>query len=409
MRNRNRHQYSADRSITLIPCNRPYFGWSEFMAMIGPNSRRRDFEIQFANKLGARYGIAFPLGRYGIFAILKALKLKDTEVILPAYTCEAVAMAIVASGNRPVFIDIRLSDFNMDLDLMRQAFTSRTRAVIATHLYGYPTNVDYIKSCLGDQSIIIIEDCAQRIPGFGFGNTGSQGDFAIFSFGRGKPMCTVEGGLVTTNSNDFYEIIKAERNRMFNRCSRKMLAKRWVWFLASYIVYKKQAFGVLFRIRRNYRKMVRRPSDPYSSPKIKTPDAYTNFQASIGLAQLKKLDTMISGHRYIADLYDRELRKISGIIPAPRKNGCTYCTYTFRAPKRDEIHFKERMALRGVSVGQDYSYALPYLAPYKRFARGDYSGAATAAKEVVNLPCYPGLKESDIHYIATCVGNSIRN
>jgi dTDP-4-amino-4,6-dideoxygalactose transaminase len=118
---------------------------------------------------------------------------------------------------------------------------------------------------------------------------------------------------------------------------------------------------------------------------------------------------MISEHRYIADLYHRKLRNISGIIPAPRKKGCTYCTYTFRVPKRDEMHFKERMALRGVSVGVDYSYALPYLAPYKRFAKKDYSCAATAAKEVVNLPCYPGLKETDIHYVATCVGESIRN
>ena len=128
-------------------------------------------------------------------------------------------------GNQPVFADICLSDYNMDMSLMRQAFTRRTRVVIATHLYGYPMNVEKIRSYIGSQRITIIEDCAQRISGYSSGKIGLQGDVAIYSLGRNKPMCTVRGGLVTTNSTDLYEKIKAVRNRMFNQCSNKTLAK----------------------------------------------------------------------------------------------------------------------------------------------------------------------------------------
>jgi len=409
MLKRELHQYHVGRSNKMIPCNRPYFGSSEFLAMMKPATGRRDFENEFANKEGAKYGIAFPFGRDGLFATLKALELKGAVVILPAYTCEVVAQAVVSSGNRPFFGDIRLFDYNLDTDALKLTLTDQPSVILATHLYGYPIEIDNIRNQFGDHRTFIIEDCAQRIVRHDSGSSGIKGDVAIFSFSRGKPMCTVEGGMVITNSPVLYEKIKAVRDKAFNRRHIKVWAKRWSWMLASYIVYRKQIFGVLHRARKNLRKMLKSYSVTSTSLLREPSWAYMNFQGRVGMAQMQKLDTMLRQRRYIANLYDQELKETTGILTAPRVKGCSYTSYTIRVPKRDIIHFKDGMALYGVSVGQDYSYVLPRLKPYRPFAKGIYPGAEKAAEEVVNLPCYPGLKEIDVRYVAACVRACIRN
>ena len=408
MRKRELHQYPVGRSVNMIPCNRPHFGSSEFLAMMRPEAGRKDFEIQFANSVGASFGIAFPFGRDGIFATLKALELRDVEVILPAYTCEVVPRAVVASGNRPHFADISLADYNMDMDALKLTLTDQPSVIIATHLYGYPIEIDNIRHHFGNHRIII-EDCAQRLVSPDSGPVGIKGDVAIFSFSRGKPICTVEGGMVITNSPELYEKIKAVRDKAFNRGNTKIWVKRWSWMLASYIVYQKQIFGMLHRARNNIRKIVQSRSESNTFLLREPSWAYMNFQGRVGMAQLQKLDTMIIKRRSIANLYDQELKEITGIFTAPRTNGCSYSSYTIRVPKRDVVHFKDCMAFFGVSVGQDYSYVLPQLKPYQPFAKGDYPSAKKAAEEVVNLPCYPGLKEIDVRYVAACVRACIRN
>lgn len=397
------YKNSAYRSLTMIPCYRPYFGLSEFMAMIRPSAGRREFELKFTNYVGARYGVAFPSGRDGVFATLKALKLYESEVILPAYTCEVVARAVLESGNRPVFVDINLSDYNMDIKVLRQALTNHTSVVIATHLYGYPTKVDLIRSYIGDHRIIILEDCAQRLPPASSYSPGLKGDVAIYSSGRGKPMCTIEGGMVTTNSTELYERIKIVRDEMFNKSLAKISVKRLVRMIASYLVYQKQAYRVWCKIRKSFRIKADHRSNQYSPIRAGTPVGFTDFQGRVGLAQIGKLDAMIARQRDIADLYDHELIGTTGFFIAPRIDGGTYSFYTIRVPQRDEIHFKERMALRGVSVDQSYNYALPHLKTYQPFSRTEYPRAVRAAKEVINLPCHPGLTDEDVRYVAGCV------
>jgi perosamine synthetase len=130
---------------------------------------------------------------------------------------------------------------------------------------------------------------------------------------------------------------------------------------------------------------------------------YANFQARIGLAQLNKLDVMLAKRRALARLYDQELRDVTSIHPAPIIEGATYSFYTLRVPRRDEVGFQGRMASCGVSVDPSYEYVLPYLRPYQFFAREEYPRAVQAAREVINLPCYPHLQDSQARHIAACV------
>lgn len=89
----------------------------------------------FAARAGAGYSLTFPYGRLAFLATLKALGFRDSEIILPAFTCPTMAGAVVASGNRPVFVDISLADYTMDLKALACALNGRTRAVLVTHMW----------------------------------------------------------------------------------------------------------------------------------------------------------------------------------------------------------------------------------------------------------------------------------
>jgi dTDP-4-amino-4,6-dideoxygalactose transaminase len=152
--------------------------------------------------------------------------LTQAEVILPAYTCAVMARAVVASGNRPTFVDVDLADFNMDVSALKHVLSPQTRAIVATHMYGYPTDVDVIRAAVGDGRVLIIEDSALSLHTLSSDSGGLRGDLGLYSFGIGKPMSTCKGGLLVTNSSDLYERIKAYRDRELNRPLFKSQAKR---------------------------------------------------------------------------------------------------------------------------------------------------------------------------------------
>jgi perosamine synthetase len=387
----------------MIPFYRPYFDHSEILATLRPAGMgRREFESALANRVGAHYGIAFAYGRSGVIASLKALELSQSEVIMPAYTCIVMARAVVASGNKPVFVDIDLADYNMDIAAVKKALTPRTRAIIATHLYGYPTDVDSIRAVAGDERIIIIEDIAQGMLTSLTGTAGLRGDIGLCSFGPNKQLFTGQGGGIVTNSSDLYQRIKTYRDREMDWPSVTTWVKRWARLVASYLVFHEPTYGLLQRVGFIGGSSHLEESSDLSPATLPTDyaTAYMDFQGRVGLAQLDKLDTIVSKRRALAELYDRELCNVPGLCPAPIITGATYAYYTLRINRRDEINFPLRMLTQGVAVDQVYDYALPLLKPYRPYARGDYPRAEQAAHEVVNLPIYPGLSVAGARYVA---------
>jgi perosamine synthetase len=394
----------------VIPFYRPYFDHSELLAALRPGRGRDEFESALAARVGARYGIAFAYGRSGIMASLKALGISQAEVIIPAYTCLVMAQAVVASGNRPVFVDIDLADYNMDVSAVKQALTPHTRVIVATHLYGYPTDVDAIRAIAGDDRVVVIEDCAQGLLTPFPGTVGVRGDIGLFSFGPNKQLSTIQGGVIVTNSPDLYEKIKAYRDREAGQVSYKVWAQRWARLIASYLVFNKPVYGLLHRV--GFVGWGSHQSDGVAPSAAEMPDdyasAYMDFQGRVGLAQLQKLDTVLARRRALAELYGREFHNVSGLSPAPIVAGATYSQYTLRIARRDEISFSLRMLAHGVSVDQTFDYALPYLKPYRPYARGEYPCAEQAAREVVNLPSYPNLSVASAQYVAESVRRSVQ-
>ena len=97
---------------------------------------------------------------------------------------------------------------------------------------------------------------------------------------------------------------------------------------------------------------------------------YPDFQARVGLVQLRKLESMLAKRRALAELYDRELGNVPGLCPAPVAADATFAYYTLRISRRDEINFASRMLAQGVAVDQTYDYALPSWKPYPILCKG---------------------------------------
>jgi perosamine synthetase len=394
----------------IHPC-RPNLDWSELLAMLRLGVGRSEFESALAAHVGARYGVAFAYGRSGMVAACKVLGLTQAEVIMPAYTCRAVAEAIVTSGNRPVFVDIDLADYNMDIHAMRDALTLQTRAIIATHMYGYPTDVNAIRAMADDDRIVIIEDAALLGPlNAGSGGAGLRGDMAVFSFGHGKHLYTVDGGGVVTNSAELYEKLKAYRDKEMNSLPWKVWAKRLARLINGYMMLNASLLDVLDRLSQTG--PMRRARDKLGLVHIEMPDdyatAFADFQGRIGLAQLHKADSIIARHRAWAEYYDRELHDIPGIRSAPIIPGATYASYTLQVERRDEIGFRQRICAEGISIeeGTRFDYVLPYMKPYRSYMKGTYPHAEQAAREVVNLPNYAGLSATSGRHIVETIRRS---
>jgi len=395
----------------MIHIYRPYLDSSDFLAALRPGAGRCDFEAAIAARIGTRYAVAFAYGHSGLIASLRALALNDAEIVLPAYTCTVVADAVVASGNRPVFADIDITDFNMSLDAMKSVLTSRTRAIIATHMYGYPADVNAIRDAVGDDRVLIIEDRALGLLPFASGTVGGGGDLGLFSFGPTKHLFTVEGGVMTTDSAELYEKLRAYRDREMSHLPKALWMKRWLRLVRDYFGFVRTLrIAVLPEVRRTVHAVTRSnggsPNNYDPTATLVARDyatAYADFQARVGLSQLRKLEDILDRRRELAGFYDRELRDIPGLVPAPIVPGANYSQYTIRVAGRDAIDFSRRMRAKGVEVAQIYDRVLPYRKRFRRFAKTSYLNTERVTREVVNLPIHSKVTMTEAQYVVECV------
>ncbi len=390
----------------MIPFYRPYFDHRELQALLqtGGASDVKEFEAKIASMAGARYALSFAYGRIGFVALMKALEIPSGEVILPAYTCLVMAHAVLAAGHRPVFVDINLDDFNLDISQLKESLSPSTRAVVATHMFGYPADVDAIRKTIGDHKILLIEDAALSTHILSPDSAGLRGDAAIISLGMNKPLSTIEGGVIITNSASIYSRLRDYQSQINATMPLKAALKRWARFLSSYVIFSPKIYKHWYQ-----RVVLKRPefNNGLSSEFLLPPNylpadgwsSYAEFQARIGLVQLAKLTEAREKRRAIAQSYHQALRYLPGIHLPPLHSAASYSYYTLRLPQRNKINFRTRMAQQGVGVDQSFDYALPNLENYKTFSCKTYPCATQAAAEVVNFPCYPNLQPSQMQTV----------
>lgn len=237
------------------------------------------FEQKFSHYIGKKYSIALSSGTAALEVALKALGItKDDEVIIPNFTIISNALAVVKLNAKIVPIDCDLDSWNMNIQEIENKITKKTKAIIATHIYNYPLKIELIKKICKKNKIFLIEDAAE-VLGLDYKKKkcGYYGDVSIFSFYSNKQITTGEGGMICTN-----DLLLSDKCRsLINLCfgdKDRFLHKDIGW---------------------NYR--------------------MTNFQAAMGISQLKRIREIVKKKIFIGRQYYQRLKNNNNIyFPAPK-------------------------------------------------------------------------------------------
>ena len=329
----------------MIPRFKPWIGLPEFKALFGRNHDAvQKFESEFAKKFHAVDAIVFPYGRSAQWAFLKAIGIENAEIIMPAYTCSVVAHAVTLSGNTPRFIDITLDDFNMDLDQVELVFNTKIRAIIATHTFGYPQNLDRLEAIVRNaekrygHKIWLIHDCCHAFGAkWNERLVGTSGDVAVYAFNISKIMTSIFGGLLTFQDQSLADKVRNWRNCNFNNSIFLKDLKRRLYFLAVYPAFNKKLYGVTWRLQEKTKLLNSLTTKYHLDEKIHFPPDFLenmlDVEAAVGLVQLKKYDENIK--RRISNVlwYNSNLRDINKLKLPAIKDGATYSHFVVRVKK----------------------------------------------------------------------------
>ncbi len=253
----------------------------------------RQFEANFAKKFGVPFTIATSSGTAAIHAALISLNTEPGDEILASpITDMGTVIPVLYQANIPVFVDIDEETFTMSPRLIEDRITPRTKAIIVTHIFGAPCDMDPIMDIAHRHKIAVIEDCAQAfLAKYQNRIVGTIGDLGCFSLQQSKHITTGDGGLVI-----------ARKDKAFGRELRLCADKGW-------------------------------PRDEWRDHLFLAPNYHmTELQAAVGLAQLPKLDKVVVDRSSSANLLSALIGSEIGVYPQRIVDGgfCSYYAYTFR-------------------------------------------------------------------------------
>lgn len=206
-------------SISLSPNTESDDIWLAFKLLFQPwrwKGSSLKLEEKFKEYLGVKYVFAFNSGRSSLMAILNSLDLPDqkNEVLLQAFTCNAVPNPVMWSGLKPVYVDCG-DDFNMNAKDLEKKAWSRSAALIIQHTFGQPADMDKILEICRRKGLVLIEDCAHALGSEYKGKkVGTFGKAAFFSFSRDKAISSVYGGMAVTDDEELAKKIKEYREKI---------------------------------------------------------------------------------------------------------------------------------------------------------------------------------------------------
>jgi len=380
--------------IKLIPRLKPNYDITDWLAALNIFQRNSidSYEKEYAAKFENKFGVMYQHGRTGIYALLKIWGLNDDEVICPAYTCVVVPNAIVLSGNVPVFVDSASGSFNMDLDLLEKSISDKTRAIIVTHLFGYPMDVIRIQEIVDNaelkygHKIYVIQDVAHSYGARWNGELVTRfGDAAIFGSNISKVINSIFGGMVLTQSVDTYG--KLYDWRKTNTVKRGVMKgmRHFAYFIAVNIAFNSYIYGLVNKLERMG--MLNRFVKYYDDDRIYFPHDWDEYPAAIearvGRNQLNKYDgiikkRVIKGKAWISKLQGSKIEFMPDIP------GSTYSHCTGLVNNREK--YITEYGRKGIQLGEIIEYSIPYMAAYKKYKTREYPVSLDYSKKSINFP-----------------------
>jgi perosamine synthetase len=336
-----------------------------------------EFEKTFGSYHQAKHSLATTSCTTGLHLMLAALGIgPGDEVIVPAFTWVSTANVVLYCGATPVLADVDPETFNINPEDIESRITERTKAVLVVHLFGLCADVDAIRACV-PAHIPILEDCACAAGATYKGKfAGTLGLAGAFSFHPRKSITTGEGGMVTTNDDDFAALCDQLRNHgaSISEESRHKGPK-------PYLLPEFNLMGFNYRM--------------------------TDLQGAVGLVQITKLESFIRDRQIWAEFYVRELAGIDWLrLPVVPTNGqhawqsfVTYVDPSTAPRQRNEI--MEQLQSRGISTrpGTHAVHMLGYYSQRFGFRPTDYPGAQLSNDNSMAIPVHNRMTHEDYEFV----------
>jgi perosamine synthetase len=341
---------------------------------IGP--RILEFEGLIADYVGVPHGIALSSGTAGLHLCLRALDVHEgDEVIIPSFTFIAVGNVVLSERATPVFVDIDPLTLNLDPAKIEARITSRTRAIIVVHTFGYPADLNPIMQLAAKHGLAVIEDACEALGAEYQGRrVGGIADFGVFGFYPNKPITTAEGGMVVTRHADMADKIRALRNQ-----GRRATDG---WTDHALLGY-------------NYR--------------------LSEINCALGVAQMKKFAGILEGRERVAMTYSRELESIPELdAPLSQIEGGRLCWFVYVVRLRAGYTQAARDSVwkslldQGIGCGRYFAplHLQPLFASYVDH-QDDLSVTEDMAGRTLALPFFNHLTEGQVMEVCSALKRSI--
>ena len=368
-------------------------------------------ERAFAATTGRRHGVAAASARLGLRLTLQGLGLREgDEVVVPAYTEEGVPLMLDEAGLVPVFADVRDDDHTLAVDAVQAVISPRTRAIVATHLFGRPCAIEELVQLARDHGLVVLEDCAHSVLGrLGDRPLGSFGDAAVFSFGRTKPFHGFGGAMICLDDEQLAASLRRQLNA--GRAKRAGSLVQSAAKLAAVHAATGPAFGwTLYPLLRAaaaasvdpasvWRATQRQPQTSYSQ----TPRMHP-LQARVALgmlpgAEARRMARRRAGRGLLARLSAELGDRFLGDHPDH-----DFYFFVLRVGER-RAELAERLLRRGIDTGWQVMRHCPTL-----FGRPDDAPrAAEAVAGSLQIPLYPSLGNRDLDRLAAALDGAWRS
>ncbi|PMP69692.1 MAG: UDP-4-amino-4,6-dideoxy-N-acetyl-beta-L-altrosamine transaminase [Calditerrivibrio nitroreducens] len=355
---------------------------SDFLTQ-GPKVKQ--FEDGLAEYCGSKYAVVFNSGTSALHgAYFVAGLSKDDEFITSAMTFVATSNAGIYLGAKPVFVDVESDTGNIDVDLIEDKISEKTKLIVPIHYAGHSCDMEKIRNIADRYQLKVVEDACHALGaryttnGLTFKVGSCQfSDMTVFSFHPVKHITTGEGGAVLTNDYDLYEKLLLFRNHGITKEKRKF--NKYHYMFDGDWYYEMQFLGYNYRM--------------------------TEIQAALGISQLNKLDRFVLKRREIVDIYNSHF-KGNVYFDIPLEKGYafhSYHLYPIRLKDRYKDLKKEIFELlRKNGIGVQVHYIPVYHHPFYEsmgYEMGICKDAEDFYQREISLPIYPAMTEEDISYV----------
>jgi perosamine synthetase len=371
----------SDSLISVVPIYRPLLGELEMEYVMrcvqsGWISSRspfvEDFESLFSDYIGSETAIATSSGTSALELALKGIGLgPGDEVLVPNITFAATANAVLNVGATPVLVDVDATTGMLDFQGVDHYVSKSASAMIFVHLYGNTIDMGELTNWCNTHDLLLIEDCAEALGTFWGGrHVGLFGDASAFSFFGNKTITTGEGGMAIFCRKDDH--VKAKS------------------------IYS-HGFSALDRSNHDY---------------VGSNYRMTGLQASLGLAQLERLDYILAEKQRIVEVY-KDLLQGSGFhFPSEPEGGVnSHWLLSLGMPDATSVSvgsLVKELQKNGIEARREFR-PLSSMKPFIEYSTGEYGNSNHRYERWLNVPCFPGLLDSEIRQVVDALVRFVKS